>query len=241
MTRDERRLAETWTFIAAALPAAPARVLEIGCGPLGGFVPMLRGSGYEAVGVDPQAPDGPDYRRGEFEQCDLPGPVDSLIACTSLHHVADLDVVLDRMASMSAPGATVAVVEWAWERFDEATARWCFERLPPRASEDEHDWLHHHQDGYAASRQSWESYFRSWIEQERLHRDERIVRGLDARFSRQSCTYGPYFWTDLSNTSSSDEQAAIDAGRIQATGIRYVAHLPGGDGRYTSEPRGLHD
>ena len=76
---------------------------------------------------------------------------------------------------------------------------------------------------YAASGQSWESYFRSWIEQERLHPGERIVQGLDARFSRHSCTYGPYFWTDLSNTSAADEQAAIDAGQIQATGIRYVA------------------
>jgi 2-polyprenyl-3-methyl-5-hydroxy-6-metoxy-1,4-benzoquinol methylase len=41
----------------AGLPAPPARVLEIGCGPLGGFVPMLRASGYDATGVDPRAPE----------------------------------------------------------------------------------------------------------------------------------------------------------------------------------------
>jgi hypothetical protein len=52
----------------AQLPAAPARVIELGCGPLGGFVPMLRSSGYDALGVDPQAPDEAGYRRVEFER-----------------------------------------------------------------------------------------------------------------------------------------------------------------------------
>jgi hypothetical protein len=31
-----------------------------------------------------------------------------------------------------------------------------------------------------------------------------------------------YFFCDLPDTSQSDEQAAINAGRIQATGIRYI-------------------
>src|SRR5262249_27360633 len=35
MTPDERWLAAAWPFVCAALPAAPARVLEVGCGPLG--------------------------------------------------------------------------------------------------------------------------------------------------------------------------------------------------------------
>lgn len=42
MTPDERWLATLWPSVRAPLPAPPARVLEIGCGPLGGFVPMLR-------------------------------------------------------------------------------------------------------------------------------------------------------------------------------------------------------
>lgn len=42
-------------------------MLELGCGPLGGFVPALRGAGYAAVGIDPQAPDEPDYHRIGFE------------------------------------------------------------------------------------------------------------------------------------------------------------------------------
>jgi len=38
-------------------------VVDIGCGPLGGFVPMLRAKGYDAVGIDPRAPEEPHYRR----------------------------------------------------------------------------------------------------------------------------------------------------------------------------------
>jgi hypothetical protein len=46
--------------------------------------------------------------------------------------------------------------------------------------------------------------------------------GLDARFDRRLCLYAPYFFADLSDPTEADEQAAIDAGQIQATGIRYV-------------------
>ena len=130
MTPDERWLAAVWPFVRASLPPVPARVVEIGCGPLGGFVPRLESAGYEATGVDPQAPQGSAYRQVEFERYDLPGQVDAIVACTSLHHVADLGAALDLVAAALVPGGVAVIVEWARERFDEATARWCFARLP---------------------------------------------------------------------------------------------------------------
>ena len=89
------------------------------------------GAGYDAVGVDPEAPAGARFHRTEFEHYAPPGPVDAVVACTSLHHVDDLDHVVDRIAAAVRPGGTLVVVEWARERFDEHTARWCFDRLPP--------------------------------------------------------------------------------------------------------------
>ncbi len=222
MTPDERWLAETWQFVEAALPPAPAEALEIGCGPLGGFVPALLDRGYKAVGVDPEAPDLPGYYRCEFEKYHVPQPVNALIACTSLHHVADLDVVLDKMAAALVPGGVVVVVEWARERFDEATAQWCFARLAA-APQAEDNWLHRRRDEHANSGQPWDAYCRSWAEQDGLHTGEKILRGLDTRFERLSCAYGPYFFADLASTSAADEQAAINAGRIQANGIYYTA------------------
>lgn len=112
------------------LPPPPLRVVEIGCGPEGGFVPTLLARGDAAVGVDPQAPDGPAYRRVPIEDLDDPGPLDAVVAGVSLHHVADLGAVLDRVAAWLSPGGTFVVLEWAWERFDEVAARWTFDRLP---------------------------------------------------------------------------------------------------------------
>jgi SAM-dependent methyltransferase len=223
MTPDDRWLAAVWPFVRDQLPPAPARVLEVGCGRLGGFVPAMLDGGYSAVGVDPEAPGGPGYQRVEVERHDPPWPVDGVVASASLHHVADLDEVLDRLAALLVPGGVVVVAEWAWERFDEPTARWCFARLTPPAPGAEPSWLHHHQERWTASGQPWDAYLRAWAEQEGLHPGETIVRGLDARFSRRLHARGPYYFGDLATTSEAEEQAAIDTGQIRPGGIRYAA------------------
>jgi SAM-dependent methyltransferase len=223
MTPDDPWLDAVWPFVRSQLPPAPARVLEIGCGTVGGFVPALLKSGYDAVGVDPEAPEGPDYRRIEFERYEPPQPLECVVASLSLHHVAKLDEALDRLEALLVPGGVLVVVEWAWERFDEATAKWCFARLDPPAPGVEPGWLHKHQERWAASGQRWNDYCRTWAEQEGLHPGAAILRGLDARFDRQLYAEGPYFFPDLADTSEAQEQAAIDAGLIQADGIRYAA------------------
>ena len=123
MTPDDAWLSATWPFVQSQLPRPPGTVLEIGCGPLGGFVPTLNDSGYRAIGVDPAAPDGPEYERATFEKVHTPEPFDAVVACTSLHHVDDLDD--DRRTHRTrgqVRGGTIIVVEWAWELFDERTA-----------------------------------------------------------------------------------------------------------------------
>ena len=111
MTPGERWLATLWPLVRARLPAPPARVVDIGCGPLGGFVPMLRAEGYDAVGIDPQAPEQPPYRRIEFERAELPLQVDAVVASTSLHHVADPADVIDRISSTLTSSGAVVIVE----------------------------------------------------------------------------------------------------------------------------------
>ena len=49
MAAANRWLEATWPMVRTFLPGPPGEVVEIGCGPLGGFVPMLRSSGYDAV------------------------------------------------------------------------------------------------------------------------------------------------------------------------------------------------
>jgi SAM-dependent methyltransferase len=197
-------------------------VVEIGCGPLGGFVPMLRSSGYDALGVDPAAPDDEHYRRVEFEQAELAQDVDVVVASTSLHHVADPAKVLDRIGTTLAGRGTLAVVEWAWEDFDESTADWCFQRLEP---DEEAGWLHRRRDEWVASGQSWSSYVRAWAADERLHSASTLLRLLDQRFERVHLARGPYFFPDLALATEEDERTAIEAGRIRATRVDYVGML----------------
>jgi SAM-dependent methyltransferase len=221
MSAGERWLISLWPFVRDHLPPPPASVLEIGCGPLGGFVPTLAEDGYAAIGVDRNAPEEAGYRRVDFEQYVPLQPVDAIVACRSLHHVADLDVVLGRVAAAMVPGGAIIVVEWARELCDEDTARWCFARAST-PSTAEPGWLQRRREEWAASGQSWEEYFEAWARREHLHNGEQILGALDLRFDRRLCDFGPYFFADLAGIAERDEQAAIEAGEIRATGIRYV-------------------
>jgi SAM-dependent methyltransferase len=222
MTPGEQWLAATWQVIRTRLPQAPARVVDVGCGPLGGFVPMLLSEAYDAIGIDPAAPDEPHYQRIEFERAQLPDQVDAVVASTSLHHVTNPADVIDRIASMLRSGGAVLVVEWAWEDFDEQTAEWCFRRLP---SGDDAGWLNHRRDEWLASGERWSSYLRNWAEGEGLHSSETIVGVLDERLERRLLTHGAYFFPDLAGTTEADEQDAIAAGRIRATRIDYAGRF----------------
>lgn len=226
MTPDDPWLGAVWPFVRAELPPKPATVLEMGCGSLGGFVPALLDAGYSAAGVDPEAPEGPDYQRIEIEHYQPPDPVDCVVASLSLHHVVELDAALDQLQALLVPGGVLVVVEWAWERFDEATARWAFARLPTPAPGTEPGWLRRHQERWAASGKPWAGYLRDWAAEEGLHPGQAVLRGLDARFDRRFQAESPYLFADLADTSEAQEQAAIDAGQIRAGGIRYVAMRP---------------
>jgi hypothetical protein len=114
------------------------------------------------------------------------------------------------------------VVEWAWEVFDEPTARWCFERL---RTDEEATWLHRRRHDWSASGEPWELHLRAWAEKEQLHTSEPLLRLLDERFKRVQLSRGAYFFPELAQTSEGDELAAIEAGRIRATRVDYVGRL----------------
>jgi SAM-dependent methyltransferase len=215
----DRWLDAMWPVVLEQLPAVPAGALEIGCGAAGGFVPMLEAEGYGAVGVDPEAPDGPQFVQGRFEEAELPGPFDVVVACTSLHHVDDPAAVVDRIADVLRSDGRLIVVEWAWEELDEATASWCFERL----DDDEHGWIHARREYWQASGLPWDDALRAWAQEHGIHRAADLVAELDRRFEGVRLARGPYCFSGLAGTSPRNEQAAIDAGLIRATRIDYVA------------------
>jgi SAM-dependent methyltransferase len=225
VTAENPWLDALWPFVRDHLPPAPGRVVEIGCGPLGGVVNRLQMAGYDAVGVDPEAPEGPRFHRSAFERYTVPLPFDAVVASLSLHHVADPAVVLDKVARALVAAGTIVVIEWARERVDEATARWCFTRLPQPPPGEDPGWLARRRDEWVASGQPWDEYREAWAQRENMHSGRAVLDALDRRFHRQSLTFGPYFFPDLADTTAADEQAAIDGAVIQATCIRYTGRL----------------
>ncbi len=207
-----------WPRVRSWLPAPPALVVELGCGSLGGFVPALEADGYAVLGIDPAAPEGPGYRRVEFERAELPSEVDAVVASVSLHHVADPHEVLNRIAGALRPGGVVAVMEWDWESLDEATARWGFERLDPAAD----GWLPGTRERWRASGLAWDDALRRWAVGHGLHSAQALVRRLDERFERVRCERGAYLFPELAETTEADELQAIDAGLIRALRVDYV-------------------
>lgn len=208
-----------WPLVRSYLPPPSASVVEIGCGHLGGFVPMLSENGYDALGIDPRAPVGDCYEQNEFERSELAGELDAIIACTSLHHVADPDQVLDQVAAALMPAGRMIVIEWDWEGFDEASAQWAFERL---GAPDADSWIARRRRDWLASGQAWGDYFPGWAKQHGLQSARGLVRALDERFERVAYSRGPYFFAELSGASEHDELSAIEAGLIQPARIDYV-------------------
>ncbi len=227
MTTDEVWLAATWPFVRAQLPGPPAGIIEIGCGEAGGHIPALLGAGYQAVGIDPEAPAGPGYRVIPFEQYRPSEPVDAVLASLSLHHVADLGGVLDQVTGVLRPGGTVVVIEWGWETLDEPTARWCFgQRL--RDPDDPGTWLAGLRAKWLDSGQPWPEFCRDWAEGHGLHPLTAVRAALADRFTTVHESRAPYYFPDMADVGPDGERAAIDAGLIRAGCLRYAGRWEGG-------------
>jgi SAM-dependent methyltransferase len=196
-------------FVTSSLPAAPCRVLEVGCGS-GDLARALAGRGYDVTAIDPEAPGGPIFRKVALEEFTDPEPFDAVVASRSLHHIHDLPAALDKIRSLLRPGGAVILNEFGWERMDERTARWYAASLP---------------HGHEAERLSKEHFLRDWIaEHEGLHDSVTMRRTLDGLFEPELFEWVPYLADgELERPDLIEEEHALtQAGSITAIGFRYV-------------------
>ena len=180
-------------FVLQELPPPPARVLEVGCGEEGGVVPALLEAGYDALGVDPHAPEGDHFRQTDFREVD--GSFDAVVAGRVLHHVHPLPEAADRVAELA---PVLVVDEFALDRIDATAQAWYEERhreltargVEPRAPASLDEWrtrhsdLHPHAAVLAALREryeeralEWLPYFHRWLRDPEIEQAEtQLVR-----------------------------------------------------------------
>jgi SAM-dependent methyltransferase len=109
-------------YVRAALPPAPAKLLEIGAGE-GELATILREAGYAVTAIDPRGGDGIE----PVALVDLDAPprwFDAAIAMVSLHHVVPLGHSLRRLSEVLRRGSRLVIDEFAVERLDERAATW---------------------------------------------------------------------------------------------------------------------
>jgi len=193
------------TFVFDQLPPAPCRVLEVGCGREGGLVDQLVAAGYEALGVDPDAPAGERFVQAEFQALD--GEWDAVVAGRVLHHVNPLGESLDKLARLA---PLLVVDEFAWNLIDEAAQDWY---------EGQHRMLRAAgADPYGpASLDEWR------LRHLDLHSDGVVLRGLRDRYDEIAFERVPYMHRWLGGPSSEAlEQTLVDAGAFPAIGYRWA-------------------
>jgi SAM-dependent methyltransferase len=214
-------------FVLDQVGLPPARVLEVGCGE-GELAHALDRAGHSVTAIDPQAPEGPIFRRVGIEEFTDPDPFDHVVASLSLHHIEDLGGALDKIADVLRTGGSLVVVEFAWDRIDEATAEWALERLPVASLSEKPSWLGRRcqewvRGGRGGERARAESYFAEWAGEQGFHSSRRMRDELGSRFVERFFEWVPYLYPELGeDTEEADESAAIEARTINATGFRYV-------------------
>jgi SAM-dependent methyltransferase len=119
--------ADLFDFLMRWLPPPPARVLEVGCGS-GELTRRLAASGFEAVGVDPEAPEEERFIRAPLEELTASREFDAAVAIRSLHHLNDPARALDRLAAALRPDSRLVIFEFVVEAVDERVERWLADR-----------------------------------------------------------------------------------------------------------------
>lgn len=141
-------------------------MLEIGCGD-GELARELTERGYAVVAIDPEAPDGPIFRRTTIEDFVDPEPFDAVVASLSLHHVHDLGGALDKVVGLLR--GPLILNEFAWDRLEPMSPEW----------KEEHAGLH----GYGVMRAELDARFEErFFEWRPYPADGEEVPGLGFRY-----------------------------------------------------------
>jgi SAM-dependent methyltransferase len=198
-------------FVLNQLPPPPRRVLEVGCGSEGGLVPALVSAGYDAVGIDPEAPAGDRFVRDTFQALEPSNAVsqdwDAVVAGRVLHHVRPLGEGIERLARLA---PLLLVDEFARELIDERAQAWYEERhralseggSDPPGPPSLDAWRARHPD---------------------LHPYHELLVALRAAYEERTLEWLPYLHRWLADSESEVlEEELVRTGSLPAIGWRWA-------------------
>ena len=201
-------------FARAALPAPPARVLEVGAG-RGELAEALSDAGYAITAIDPAAEPG-----GIVEQrslIDVRGSFDAAVAVVSLHHVDPLEESCAHLATLVPAGAPVVIDELDIGRYDDRAIQWWLgQRQALGLGVPTHD---HGEAGSELDAAEIMDRLRVHI-----HPLERVYAALEPYFDLARPVRGPYLhrW-ELRPSLHEVEVDLIASGLLPAVGARVIA------------------
>jgi SAM-dependent methyltransferase len=180
-----------------------SRVLDVGCGD-GRFVHRLCAAGFDAFGVDPNAPANPRLIPALAEDAGTIGTFDAITAVMALHH-ARLAAVMAAFRRLLRSHGQVLVYELAWELYDDRAAAWLAEHDGSDADNSVERWHGEHRGLHPshAVRSALATALQVYEERERPY----LARMIDA--------------PDL----EADEEALIATGDLPALGRWYLGRL----------------
>ena len=192
-------------FVRAALPAPPARVLEVGAGN-GELAATLREIGYDVLAIDPASETAHVLPAALHEVQEPDGSFDAAVAVLSLHHVEPLHESCQKLAALVRPGGRVVIDEFDVERFDERAARW---------------WLG--QRAAVGAEQPAEPATLVSERREHLHWVSHLRDELALDFALGEPVRGPFLYRwGLGESLCSAEEHLVATGALPATGARLV-------------------
>jgi SAM-dependent methyltransferase len=211
-----------WRLVSDALPSAPARVLDVGCGPGAVSLEIAR-AGHDVTAIDPdetaidvarRSSPGPStgrlaYLPAGIETWDAAaGAYDVVVTTRTLHHVDDPPEAIARMRRWLRPGGRLVCVDFLHDRFDARAAGWLAQvrGVLEAAGRFRGDTRLPAEPEAAVERIEWE-WAQEHVVEHRLNGSAEIDQPLDRLFPAGVRTWHPYLYWDLLVGLTDDDPA----------------------------------
>jgi ubiquinone/menaquinone biosynthesis C-methylase UbiE len=249
---------DTYQFVKSMLPHQAQTIVEVGCG--NGYLCLeLARDGHDVLGIDvspdiievaersssahPQPPGFGSLRYlcADVNTWQAPeASFDCVIFNRSLHHLAALQQTMAQVQRLLKEGGRIICQDYAFDRFDERTARWLYQMQRVLFLSGRYDSDPSTLPEEAASIEALRTTWLTRASEHHLNRFEEMMSALHGTFHERLFAWVPYLFVYIGNGIRQVapeqerelltflkrmEQYLIDHEAIQAVGFRFVGSV----------------